>query len=87
MRRTFVVACLLLISWFISSSTQAGPISPAQHPAVRPFEVAKDGLSRGHLTISTFARTDPPARHRVSCPNSGLSSFRWAGQRTERVLY
>jgi mono/diheme cytochrome c family protein len=34
MRRTFVVACLLLISWFISSSTQAGPISPAQHPAV-----------------------------------------------------
>jgi mono/diheme cytochrome c family protein len=34
MRRTFVVACLLLISWFISSSTQAGPISSAQHPAV-----------------------------------------------------
>jgi hypothetical protein len=41
MRRTFVVACLLLISWFISSSTQAGPISPVQHPAVRPFEVAR----------------------------------------------
>jgi hypothetical protein len=26
-------------------------------------------------------------RHRVSCPNSGLSSFRFAGQRAERVLY
>ena len=33
MRRTYVVACLL-ISWFVSTSTQAGPVSPTQHPAL-----------------------------------------------------
>jgi hypothetical protein len=47
----------------------------------------KDGVSRGHLTNFAFARIDPPDRHRVSCPNSGHSSFRSAGQWAERVLY